>query len=68
MGRLLESELKEEQENYRISTASRNPIFIPLFYHKNYFYSFLQFKGIGFTAAAQLIVNFLENISTNNHV
>lgn len=68
MSRLLESKLKEVQENYRISTASRNPTSISLFYHKNYFCEFLQFKGVGFTAAAQLILNFLENISPNNHV
>lgn len=68
MSSLLESKLKEVQENYRISTASRSPTSIPLCYHKNYFCEFLQFKGLGFPAAAQLILNFLENISPNNHV
>lgn len=67
LGALLVSKPKEAQGNDRISTASRNPTSIPLFSHNNYFYSFLQFKGGGFTAAAQLVLNFLENISPNTH-
>lgn len=46
VSRLLESKLKEVQENYRLSTACRNPTSIPLFYHQNDFYSVLQFKGV----------------------
>lgn len=60
LGALLVSKPKEMQGNNRISTAPRNPTFIPLFSHCNYFCSFLQFKGGGSTAAAQLGLNFLE--------
>lgn len=62
---LLESELKEVQGNCRISTAPGIPL---LFLYSPSRTVISLFKGVGFTAAAQLILNLLENISTDNRV